>query len=52
MHQYYHVEEVLSMIDVSNDGVSKTAGGGGGGSNASMNIDSKSDNSLFLSELM
>ena len=52
MHQYYHVEEVLSMIDVSNDGVSKTAGGGGGSSNASMNIDSKSDNSLFLSELM
>ena len=52
MHQYYHVEEVLSMIDVSNDGVSKTAGGGGGSSNASMNIDSKSDNSLFQSELM
>ena len=31
MHQYYHVEEVLSMIDVSNDGVKKPASGNNNG---------------------
>jgi hypothetical protein len=52
MHQYYHVEEVLSMIDVSNDGVKKPASGNNNSSNPSMNMESKSDNSLFQSELM
>jgi hypothetical protein len=52
MHQYYHVEEVLSMIDVSNDGVKKPASGNNNNSNPSMNMESKSDNSLFQSELM
>jgi hypothetical protein len=47
MHQYYHVEEVLSMIDVSNDGVKKPASGNNNSSNPSMNMESKSDNSLF-----
>jgi len=54
MHQYYHVEEVLSMIDVSNDGVKKPTSGNNNGPNNGGSVEShhQSDNSLFHNELM
>lgn len=54
MHQYYHVEEVLSMIDVANDGVKKATSGNNNGQSNSNSLDShhQSDNSLFHNELM
>ena len=53
MQQYYHVEQVLSMIDVSNEGNRNQNGANGSNQNNSNNIDShqSGDSSLFHNEL-